>query len=212
MLDLSYSEIIDISPLISEKTAVFPGDKTFERKVAMDFDKGHHFGLSSIDTTVHIGAHTDAPNHYHQDGSGIEKRNLELYMGKCQVLEVALKPGERILPHHIEQYDINTTRVLFKTNSFTDPNLWHDNFNSLSPELVDFLGQKGVKLVGIDTPSVDPSTDKDLLSHKAIYKADMAVLEGILLEKVDAGEYILMALPLKLKDADASPVRAILLK
>jgi arylformamidase len=86
------------------------------------------------------------------------------------------------------------------------------HFNSLSPEVVEFLHSKGVKLVGIDTPSVDPAADENLLSHNSIYKCDMAILEGIVLNNVQPGDYSLIAIPLKIKDADASPVRAILLQ
>ena len=70
--------IIDISPVISEKLAVFPGDVEYKRSITMNFDQGHHLGLSSITGTVHLGAHTDAPNHYHKDGKGIHERDLSL--------------------------------------------------------------------------------------------------------------------------------------
>ena len=107
--------------------------------------------------------------------------------------------------------DIKAPRVLFRTDSFSKPDQWNDDFNSLSPELIDWLSSLGVRLVGIDTPSVDPSDSKDLPSHQALYRNDMAVLEGILLSEVPDGLYNLIALPLRIKGADASPVRAILL-
>ncbi|MFZ8933835.1 MAG: cyclase family protein [Bacteriovoracaceae bacterium] len=203
-------KLIDISPLISSNTAVFPGDTPFQRAKSMDFVSGHHLELSSITTTVHIGAHADAPSHYDSKGESIEHRDLNLYYGKCQVIEVSIGPGERIFPEHIKDKSIKSPRVLFKTNSFPDPNKWNDDFNSLSPELVDFLAQQKVILVGIDTPSVDPAAAKELTSHQAIYKNDMAILEGIFLEKVKEGIYTLIAFPLRIKNSDASPVRAVL--
>ena len=202
--------IIDISPVISEKLAVFPGDVEFKRNMTMNFDQGHHLGLSSIAGTVHLGAHTDAPNHYHKDGSGIHERDLSLYYGECQIIEVNLPRGQRIKPEDIGE--VKASRVLFKTNSFPDPNNWNDDFNSLSPELIEELSKKGVRLVGLDTPSVDPATDKTLSSHLKIYELDMAILEGVILGHVDEGIYKLIALPLNIKDADASPVRAVLVK
>lgn len=204
--------IIDISPVISEKLAVFPGDVEFKRSMTMNFDQGHHLGLSSIQGTVHLGAHTDAPNHYHEDGSGIEARNLNLYYGECQIIEVKIPRGARITPKDIEGVEIKAKRILFKTGSFPDPNSWNEDFNSLSPELVTLLSSKGVVLVGLDTPSVDPSTEKDLTSHLKIYELDMAILEGVVLDHVDEGVYKLIALPLNIKDCDASPVRAVLIK
>jgi arylformamidase len=202
----------DISPRVWERTAVFPGDHAYARKVALDFAQGHHLGLSSIHTTVHVGAHTDAPNHYHKDGVGIDARPLSLYLGRCQVISVSLPRGERILPKHLAGKKIQAPRVLFKTGSFPDPDRWNSDFNSLSPELIQMLAAQGVKLVGIDTPSVDPETSKALESHNAIFHLDLAILEGVVLDDVAEGFYTLIALPLKLKDADASPVRAVLVE
>jgi arylformamidase len=102
--------------------------------------------------------------------------------------------------------------VLISTGSFPDPDSWNNDFNSLSPELIDDLATKGVKLLGIDTPSVDPADSKGLESHQAIFRHDLCVLEGLILNRVPAGRYTLVALPLRLKDADASPVRAILME
>ena len=81
---------------------------------------------------------------------------------------------------------------------------------ALSPALVEELARQGVVLIGIDTPSVDPATSKELPSHQAIYRHDIAILEGVVLTSVNEGDYELIALPLKIKGADASPVRAIL--
>jgi arylformamidase len=207
-----FKEIWDISPLLSEKTAVFPGDQSYQRVVSMGFESGDHFALSSIQSTVHLGAHADAPNHYHKEGKGIDSRDLSLYMGTTQVIETNLPRGERIGPESIKGKKIEASRVLFKTNSFPNSEVWNDDFNSLSPELIDKLHQMEVRLVGIDTPSVDPADDKKLLTHKKIYECDMAIIEGIVLKDVKEGIYQLIALPLPLKDCDASPVRAILLR
>ncbi len=210
-MNIENSKIIDISPLVHEGSAVFPGDTTFSRQEALSFENGHNLRLSSMNTTLHIGAHTDAPSHYHSDGITMEHRSLDFYLGNCQVIEVDCSLGERILPSHLKQ-EINSPRILLKTNSFPNPDQWNGNFNSLSRELVQTLLQKKVKLIGIDTPSVDPADDKELECHNLIYKNDMAILEGIVLDNAPAGHYQLIALPLKLKGADASPVRAILIQ
>ncbi len=175
----------------------------------MDMQSGDNLTLSTIRSTVHLGAHTDAPNHYAKDGAGIAARDLDYYYGLCQVLSVDLPRGERIMPHHIRGR-ITAQRVLLHTGSFPDPEQFNTDFNALSPELVAMLYQQGVRLIGIDTPSIDPFDDKALLSHNAVAERDMAVLEGIVLEDVPLGEYTLVALPLKLEGCDASPVRAVL--
>ena len=205
------TEFIDISPLICPEVAVWPGDTEFRRDVALDMESGDNLTLSSITTTVHIGAHCDAPNHYAKGGASIAERNLEPYYGPCQVISVEIGRGERILPEHIK-VPIQAPRILLKTLTFPDPNHFNEDFASLSPELVNSLFGQGVQLVGLDTPSVDLCSDKALLSHNAIAKCDMSILEGVVLNDVEDGIYTLIALPLKLDKADASPVRAVLVK
>jgi arylformamidase len=199
----------DISPVISPRNALFPGEAPFRREVSLDFKSGHNLLLSSIQTTVHVGAHTDAPNHYSPEGASIDVRPLDLYFGACEVRTVSLKPRERIGAEHGKS--VRAPRVLFRTGSFPNPEQWRDDFNALSPELVDALADQGVVLIGIDTPSVDIADDAQLLSHNAIFRRDLAILEGVVLAKVPDGLYTLMALPLRLEGADASPVRAVLL-
>lgn len=204
------SRLIDISPVLSSATAVWPGDVKLSRAVALDMHQGDNLTLSAVTTTVHIGAHADAPNHYARDGAAIAERDLGLYYGPCQVIGVTVGRGERITPSHLAHARITTPRVLLKTGTFPDPNHFNEDFAALSPELVDALAGQGVRLVGIDTPSVDLFADKALLAHNAIHRHDMAVLETIVLGHVSAGEYGLIALPLRLAGADASPVRAVL--
>ena len=191
--------------------AVFPGDTPFQEEFSMDFKAGHNLTVSSIKTTVHIGAHADAPSHYHPMGVSMDRRKLHYYLGKVQVIEVLTQKKHRILPKDFA-VEIQAPRVLFKTNSYPDPNHWNSDFMSCSSELIQFLFSKNVILVGIDTPSVDLADDKNLESHNSIYKYDMAILEGIVLSEVPAGIYDLVALPLNIEGADATPVRAILLE
>lgn len=203
------TRLIDITPTVSERLAVWPGDVAYSRSVALDMQTGDNLTLSATHSTVHLGAHTDAPNHYAKDGAGISERALEPYYGPCQVMRVNIKHGERILPDHLSG-PVTAPRVLFHTGTYPDPESWNGDFASLSPELIDFLANHGVVLVGIDTPSIDLSDDKVLLSHNAVARHDLAILEGIVLEDVEPGNYTLVALPLKLEGADASPVRAVL--
>ncbi len=201
--------IFDITPLISGRLGVFPGDQPFTRKTAMSFKTGDHLELSSILTTVHLGAHADAPSHYHPDGVSIEKRPLSLYLGRAQVIRIrGLKAKERVQARHLPA--IRAPRVLIDTQSFPNPEVWNSDFNSLSPEALDYLADQGVRLVGIDTPSVDPEDSKKLEAHQRLFARNFAVLEGLVLKEVPEGEYTLIALPLPIENGDASPVRAIL--
>ena len=105
---------------------------------------------------------------------------------------------------------IGATRVLLKTGSYPDPRAFSEDFLGLSAEFVDHVHAEGVILIGIDTPSVDPFADKVLESHQALARHDMANLEGLVLDEVEPGFYTLIALPLRIPGADASPVRAVL--
>lgn len=209
---ISKQKILDISPLISSKLAVFPGDTPYSSTVAMSFEQGHNLRLSSIQTSVHLGAHVDAPSHYHRAGVPITDMSLGIFFGDCQVLEVkGCGPDNRVGIEHLLGA-IQAPRILLKTTSFPDFNCWNDSFWGLRPELIRHLASKGVCLIGVDTPSVDCSSDKDLIAHQAVYECGMAILEGLVLEAVSPGSYTLVALPLKLADADASPVRAVLIE
>src|SRR4029077_14844401 len=107
---------------------------------------------------------------------------------------------------------VTTSRVLFATGTYPDPQTWNSDFAALSVELIDFLHERGVITVGIDTPSVDLFESKDLPAHKAILRCDMSILEGLVLNNLPEGTYELIALPLRLVGFDASPVRAVLRK
>jgi arylformamidase len=201
--------LIDITPVVSPRIGVWPGDVAYSRKVNLSLAEGANIDLSAIETTVHLGAHTDAPSHYSLAGQGMADRALDFYYGACQIVAVSVGRGERVRPEHILE-PITAQRVLFATGSFPDPDNWNDDFASLSAELVDWLASQGVRLVGIDTPSIDLQDDKELESHHRVAAHDMAILEGVVLEAVEPGTYTLVALPLKLEGADASPVRAVL--
>jgi arylformamidase len=201
----------DISPPLNTQPALFPGDTKFKQSAHMNFETGDHLMLSSIEMSLHTGAHVDAPCHYAKGADSISAANLNTYMGKCQVIEVDLVPGASITPEDINSEEINCQRVLFKTNSFPYNGVWHEEFNSISASLIHLLAKKNVVLVGIDTPSIDPATSKNMDAHKAIHESSLRILEGIDLEAVKAGKYELIALPLNIEGADASPVRAILI-
>lgn len=202
--------ILDISPPVTARIAVWPGDTPFSQQYLCRIDEGANLDLSTITTTVHLGAHADGPSHYVAGGEGIGERPLERYLGPCQVMAVTVPRGARISPDDLRA-PVEAPRVLFQTGTFPDPDQWNTDFASLSPALVEHLADRGVVLVGIDTPSIDPFDDKALLSHHAVARRDLAVLEGLVLDGVTPGLYTLIALPLRLPGADASPVRAVLL-
>lgn len=207
---MSERALIDISPIIDSTIAVWPGDTPFAQTMNLEMASGANLTLSDIRTTLHVGAHTDATSHYSPGGEDIASRALHFYVGPCDVLHVRVPRGARIVPDQIASKAIQSPRVLLRTGTFPDPRRWNDDFAALSPELIDFLHDRGVILVGIDTPSVDPFDSKALESHQALARHGMANLEGLVLDGVDEGRYELIALPLRIRGGDASPVRAVL--
>jgi arylformamidase len=201
--------IYDITPAITPKLAVWPGDTPPSREMLCDIARGDNITLSTLRATVHLGAHADGPNHYGKRAPAIHDRSLDHYLGHCQVVRVDVARATRITPAGVAR-DITTPRVLFATGTYLDPENWNPDFAALSIELIDFLHDRGVITVGIDTPSVDLFESKDLPAHKAILRCNMAILEGLVLKDVPEGTYELIALPLPLVGFDGSPVRAVL--
>jgi arylformamidase len=199
--------LYDVTPLISPRLKVWPGDVPPSREVSLEIERGDNVTLSALRSTVHLGAHADAPSHYGR-GPAIHERSLEYYLGPCQVMRVSVGRGQRITPAMLAE--VSAPRLLLATGTFPDPEDFSTDFASLSVELVEHLHGRGVILIGIDTPSVDPFDSHDLPAHKAFLRCDVAILEGLALAGVPEGRYELIALPLRLEGFDASPVRAVL--
>lgn len=206
------ADLYDISPPLTEGTAVFPGDTPLSRRVSLRIEDGQPVTLSSFQATAHLGAHVDAPSHYSADGEGIDRTPLEHLLGPCRVLRVG--GSERLVTPTalIEALGDRDppSRVLLVTGSFPDRTRWTPDFTAVDPAAVDWLASAGVTTIGIDTPSIDPADSKDLPAHAAVRRHGMTILEGLALDEVPAGDYELIALPLRLVGFDASPVRAVL--
>jgi arylformamidase len=201
--------LYDISPPITSRLAVWPGDTPTAREILCDMKRGDNITLSTLHATVHLGAHADAPSHNGTDAPTIDRRSLDYYLGPCQVLHVAVPRRTRITAAMLP-LSVTAPRLLIATGAFPDPAVFNEDFAALAPELVLALHGQGVRLVGIDTPSVDLFDSKDLPAHHMFLQCDMAILEGLVLRNVPDGVYELIALPLPLVGFDASPVRAVL--
>lgn len=202
-------KIIDISPEVKIGSPVWPGDTEFSYKWVMEMEKGMSCNVSTITTSVHIGAHTDAPFHFEPNGQTIDEVPLEKYIGKTLVVEVNAK--EKVKPEDFSHVSLEgVQRVLFKTRKAPPIENFETNYVAVANETAEFLAKNGIILVGIDTYSMDDFHSKDLKTHHILLQNGIAILEGIDLSKVEEGIYELIALPLKLKGLDASPVRAIL--
>ena len=208
----------DISPPISPDTPVFPGDTPSSQQWTAQIGPGCPVNVSAITLSAHLGAHADAPLHYSAaDARPIGAVSLDPFLGPCRVID-AIEACGRGRPYLLTPNDLRhavsddaplPSRVLVRTYAKA-PAVWDPHFAAFAPETIAWLASLGVTLVGIDTPSVDPADSKTLDSHQQLLQHDMRVLENLVLDDVAPGDYELIALPLKLTGADASPVRAIL--
>jgi arylformamidase len=199
----------DISPAICPGIPVWPGDSEYSAETTWQIADGCPVKVSKITMSTHTGAHCDAPSHYDADGKAIDEVDLETYIGACRVIHCI--GVSQVEPHHIAaQLEGTPPRVLVRTYQSAPQMRWDKDFPSIHPATIDLLAQHGVRLVGIDSPSLDPQESKTLDCHLTVKRHQMAILEGIVLDNIAAGDYELIALPLKLAGLDASPVRAIL--
>jgi len=202
--------IIDISQPLSPGMAGFPGDAAYEESRTFAIGPGCPVNVARVAMSVHCGSHADAPSHYDAAGAAIGALALEPFIGPCRVID-ARAAGPLCLPENIAgMLDDVPPRVLLRLAERSDPRKWPTGFRALSAEAVELLASKRVVLVGIDTPSVDPEISKDLPAHMAAKRANMRILENLMLGHVAPGDYELIALPINLANLDAAPVRAVL--
>jgi arylformamidase len=189
---------------------VFPGDAAFDLRWTWTMGPECPVNVSTLTLSPHTGAHADAPLHYSPDGQAVGALALEPYLGPCRVIH-AVDCGPLITWQHIAHaLDGLPPRVLVRTYAQAPLHRWDPSLAAYAPETLERLADLGVQLVGIDTASIDPADSKTLDSHQVIRRRGLRVLENLVLDGVPEGDYELIALPLKLTTADASPVRAIL--
>lgn len=202
----------DISPAVDERAEVFPGDTAYSQELHFSLEPGCPVNVNRITLSPHTGAHADAPMHYANGEASAGEVGLAPYLGPCRVIH-CMDCGPLVLPEHIAHalHDL-PPRVLLRT-AHTASQSWA-SFTAIDPATLALLAINNVadplQLIGIDTPSVDPSTSQDLPSHRQLLARGLRVLENLVLDDVPEGDYELIALPLKLTRADASPVRAVL--
>ncbi|MEZ5925792.1 MAG: arylformamidase [Hyphomicrobiaceae bacterium] len=204
------SRLIDISQPVRPGVAGFPGDTVYAESRHFAIGPGCPVNVARVTMSTHSGTHADAPLHYAEDGEAIGGLELDAFIGPCRVID-ARGGGALCLPDDIDaELDGVPPRVLLRLAEASDPNVWPSGFRALSATLIGHLAHKGVVLVGIDMPSIDPETSKDLPAHRAALEAGMRILENLVLAHVAPGDYELIALPIRLADLDAAPVRAVL--
>jgi arylformamidase len=209
--------IIDISQALSPDIAVWPGDTPFEAFWTATLADTGSVNVGGVTMSLHTGTHADAPKHFRDDGGSPADIDLTPYLGPADVIDLS-NLGAEALCHGITADHIRphiakwSQRVLFRTNTATDPTEFPQRFAFFTVEAAELLAESRVLMVGIDSPSVDAVDSKDLGAHHVFADNGIAILENLVLEHVSAGRYELIALPLKIVGMDASPVRAVLVR
>ncbi|SDR10241.1 arylformamidase [Virgibacillus salinus] len=206
---MTESKWIDISQPLTNDMAHFPGDTPFDYSLTYSIEQTGSVNVGQMTGSLHTGTHIDAPFHYDSKGKTIEELDINLAIGKAKVIDVS--DAEKITAETFQGYDFKgISRVLLHTSLPNNPNRFPDKMPDLDPGVAPLLKEKGVKLIGVDMPSVDAPDSKDLATHHALYDNGIFILENLMLDHVVPGDYELVAVPLAITGADASPVRAVL--
>ncbi|MGI9181813.1 MAG: arylformamidase [Longimicrobiaceae bacterium] len=203
-------ELYDISQPVHADTPVWPGDAPCRLAWTMQRTEGASVNVAELRLSAHTGTHADGPFHVSDEGVRIGAAPLEAYLGPATLVNAA---GRAAIDEAWVRELLgrgSPERVLFRTGCWSDPRVFPERFAAIEPGAAARLVEAGVRLVGTDAPSVDPFDSKLLLTHHVLGDAGVAILENLLLEGVPEGDYELIALPLRLEEADASPVRAVL--
>lgn len=207
---MSGRRIWDISQPLRAALPVWPGDTAFRTEPRWELGEDSPVNVAAFTASTHSGAHADAPLHYDPAGRAIDAVDLQPYLGPCQLIDARRCDGRIDLGFVQRAVEPPAERVLFRTFETFPHDAWTSHFAAVDAGAIDWLAANGGRLIGLDSPSLDPQDSRTLDAHHAIRRADMRVLEGLVLDAPPPGRYELIALPLPLAGLDASPVRAIL--
>jgi arylformamidase len=199
---------IDVSRPLGPDTPVWPGD----RRVSLDAVSIDDLTVSSVTMTCHAGTHVDAPTHLVAAGVAVHEIPIGRFIGPAEVVRLPVgcrlaRPGD--LP---VGWTPRTAKVLLRSDSHPRHARFEDGFAAVTAELVGWLADHGVETLGIDTPSVDEYESRELEAHRALVDRGMTWIESLDLHGVEAGVYLMVALPLPLRGTEAAPLRALLKK
>ncbi len=204
--------------MLSNDLAEWPGDEPFCFRLTKRLAEGQSVNLGAISMSVHNGTHADAQFHFDGNGESIEKTALEIYLGRAVVVDLTGGFSQSKEKHLITIEDLQphaeeiggTSRVLIKTGRWSDSTVFPKQIPVIAAEVPAWLQKNGVKLLGLDLPSVDEIDSKSLQNHHALARAGIAIVESLDLSRVGPSIYNLAALPLKIAGGDGAPMRAVL--
>lgn len=205
--------IIDISVPMHSKMPMWPGSAGFRLTHTRRIRDGNSSNISKVEFDIHVGTHVDAPLHFLENGNPIEKLDLEVMVGPAVVAD--LSNLKSITANDLEALNLQTgiERLLLRTNNSrliaNEVNEFSEDFVALTADAAQWVVNRGIRLIGIDYLSIQRYSD-DSLTHIILFSAGVIVVEGLNLLEVEAGNYELICLPLKIIGAEGAPSRAIL--
>jgi arylformamidase len=214
---LARMQIFDISRVLSNDLAPWPGDTAFHFELKSKIADGAMVNAGAVQMGVHNGTHADAVFHFEEGAATIDRMRLETFLGDAVVVDLTKQfGGDRT--RQIRVADIETCsgalsaapRLLIKTGAWRDSKIFPEWIPALASDVPEWLRARKVKLLGVDLPSVDPIEATELANHHALAAAQIAIVESLDLRGIEAGIYHFSALPLRISGGDAGPVRAVL--
>lgn len=202
-------KIHDITRPLYTNIPVWPGDTPASFEFVRTKAGGYAANVGRWQLSAHTSTHADAPYHYNDAGAKLDELDPALFIGPALVVDI--RGQEFISPALLAPHDFaGTPRVLFRSDTWTDMARFPQRWPMFTPETPAWLAARGVKLVGMDVPSVDRIDSADLPLHHALDAAGIIILENLDLARIAPGRYELIALPLKVRGGDGSPIRAVL--
>jgi arylformamidase len=202
--------ILDVSVLVAPGTPEWPGDVPFSCGWSSRLASGASVNLSHTAGSPHVGTHADAPLHVRDGWPGSDELPLTAFLGPALVLDVSDEPDGPLTLEADDARLAGCERLLLRTGRTIADGRFPEGWPVLAAATAAALAARGVRLVGVDAPSVDERASKTLDVHHALFVAGACVLENLDLRRVAPGRYELIALPQRLEGLDAAPVRAVL--
>jgi arylformamidase len=206
----------DVTVTIRPGMAIWPGDPAVERSLVAEIGPLSAANVSQLSLSVHTGTHVDSPVHFITGAPGVESLPADILVGPCSLREIHPRA------QHIDAADLEalrlpagTQRLLVKTGNsslWLRPSVFEPSFTAFTHDAARWIVEQGIRLIGIDYLSVEPSDNPEPVVHRTLLAAGVIPVEGLDLSKVSPGEYLLACLPLKIESSDGAPSRAVLIE
>lgn len=208
------TRIFDISVPVVNGGVVYPGNPEIVIEPYSELSRGASSNLSRLSFGSHTGTHVDAPRHFFEAGSTVERLPLNALIGPAQVVAF---PDDvmSVTASHLQQHRLDgAERILIRTRNsgFVTEREFHPDYTFLAPDGAEYLASLGVKLVGVDYLSVEQFHSGHHKTHRTLLERGIVIVEGLDLSEIEPGTYSFCCLPLRLEGLDGAPARAVLMR